>query len=122
MVDRRAKKFSSPSYFDPALARYKLGTYTNAGSLSNFFTLISCQILTGPTLGFLIRWGRGKRILNTGNPQPSKVSITNWGATGVVRAPKPGKTPIMAASCRRCHRRLLFFKGLAGLTTYGAPD
>ena len=31
------------------------------------------------------------------------------GATGVARAPKPGKTPIMAAR-RRCRRRFLFFK------------
>ena len=39
------------------------------------------------------------------------VSITmNFrGATGAARAPKPGKTPIMAAR-RRCRHRFLFFK------------
>ena len=35
-------------YLTHTLARYKLGTYTNAGLLSNFFTLISCQIHSQP--------------------------------------------------------------------------
>ena len=38
-----------------------------------------------------------------------QILLTIRGVTGAVRAPKPGKTPIMAA-CRHCRRRLLFFK------------